>query len=142
MRILKSRLNEFEKRKKADVCLFENSIKSIIPKPYEMKNDKWNLADKDGNTVAHAAAFYHQLPANFSQWEISNKSGWSVAHTAAKNGSLPKDFSQWDIATNTGWTVAHVAAQHGNLPAGFDQWFLCNNYDVSVKAVSEKCWGF
>jgi len=48
--------------------------------------------------------------------ELKDKySGRKVAHVAARYGCLPADFDQWDLADEDGQTVAHVAAAWGHL---------------------------
>jgi hypothetical protein len=85
---------------------------------------RWAYANTEGLTVAHIAAQYCVLPADFEGWDMINEGGWTVAHVAAESGHLPEDFSQWGLAGKDGYTVAHSAASYGHLPADFDQWDL------------------
>ncbi|MHB8355059.1 MAG: hypothetical protein ACYDCF_11575, partial [Burkholderiales bacterium] len=78
---------------------------------------QWDMAEKDGWTVAHIAAEYGHLPADFKQWAMTNNRGWTVAHVAANKGPLPADFKQWDMVNKNGITVAQTAAANGHLPA-------------------------
>jgi hypothetical protein len=72
------------------------------------------------------------LPTGFDRWELADKDGWTVAHIAAWRGHLPDNFDQWDMADKDGATVAHSCARWGHLPAGFDQWGLANNDGLTV----------
>jgi hypothetical protein len=67
--------------------------------------------------VAHAAARWGKLPANFDQWDLACNTplGWTVAHEAASSGTLPRSFDRWDIKTEDGKTVAQVALEEGSL---------------------------
>ena len=64
------------------------------------------------------------LPPDFDGWDLADKDGWTVAHKAAIFGHLPPGFDGWDLADKNGWTVAHAAAGSGHLPPGFDRWDL------------------
>ena len=100
--------------------------------------DQWDLADEDGCTVAHVAAYCGKLPPDFDQWDLANKYGWTVSHIVAKSGNLPPDFDQWDLADDkTGWTVAHAAARSGHLPPDFDRWDLADKNGLTVRQVAE-----
>jgi hypothetical protein len=92
----------------------------------------WHLANKNGFTVAHAAALYGRLPPTFTQWDFASQDGWTVAHLAARAGHLPADFAQWELKDNDGWTVAHVAAGSGYLHQDFDRWHLADNKGWTV----------
>ena len=74
-------------------------------------------------TSHFAAARVGALPERFDHWDLADKNGWTVAHVAAQFGRLPAGFDRWELADQT---VAHVAAQFGRLPAGFDRWGLAN----------------
>jgi hypothetical protein len=82
----------------------------------------WELADKNGWTVAHEAAKYGRLPKGFDQWELTDKDGWTVAHAAARYGHLPETFDRWELADKSGTTVAQVAAKRSDLSKASDQW--------------------
>jgi hypothetical protein len=97
---------------------------------------QWDLANNNGFTVAHEAAFSGYLPCDFDQWDMTNNSGWTVAHMAAEGGNLPCDFDQWKLTTYSGWTVAHSAAESGHLPCDFDQWGLIDNTGTTVADVN------
>jgi hypothetical protein len=89
--------------------------------------NQWDLANKDGWSVAHSAAYCGNLPSHFTQWELmswNNGNSVSVAHVAARWGHLPANFDWWELADNDGWTVAHTAAMGKKLPCHFDQWSL------------------
>ena len=62
-----------------------------------------------------------ELPEGFTDWHLADKNGWTVAHVAAWHGHLPHGFTGLHMADNNGRTVAHVAAQRGHLPACFDE---------------------
>jgi hypothetical protein len=63
----------------------------------------------DGVTVAHYVIFWgHRLPESFDQWDLADKNGSTVAHLAAELGLLPENFDQWDLADNDGETVRDV----------------------------------
>ena len=79
------------------------------------------------------------LPEGFDRWELRDKEGNTVAHVAAEHGHLPKDFNQWELADEDDWTVAHVAAWHGHLPEDFNQWDLADNYGRTVEEVYYGC---
>jgi DNA helicase II / ATP-dependent DNA helicase PcrA len=101
--------------------------------PLPLVFSHWGLSNKDGRTVAHAAARHGHLPADFDRWELAYKDGWTVAHVAAHYGHLPADFDRWELAANIkGTTVAHIAAHYGHLPADFDRWELANTYGCTV----------
>jgi hypothetical protein len=96
-------------------------------------SQEWaRVVDKDGWTVAHAAAERGRLPEGFTRWDIVNKYGRTVAHEAAKFGPLPKGFNRWDLADKNGRTVAHEAVWCGPLPKGFNQWELADKYGRTV----------
>jgi hypothetical protein len=48
--------------------------------------------------------------------------GWTVAHEAAKFGHLPADFSQWELPDKHGDTVAYIALTSDMLPISFNKW--------------------
>ena len=55
------------------------------------------------------AASYGQLPTDFDQWQIADKEGWTIAHEAAYFDHLPLDFDQWDLMDDHfGLTVSEV----------------------------------
>jgi hypothetical protein len=76
------------------------------------------------------------LPVNFNQWELADKYGWSVAHAATENGSLPESFDQWELANVFGLTVAHYAASYRHLPVYFDRWSIHRLSPDSIGHVS------
>jgi|GEM_PF-1912106 len=85
---------------------------------------EWNMADEDGWTVAHFAAYHVNIPEHFD-WQRfgrmrDNIYGETVYHEAASSKCLPQWFDEWDIADNNGKTVAHNAALVRNLPGDFD----------------------
>jgi hypothetical protein len=97
----------------------------------------WDLANKEGWTVAHAAASEGWLPKGFNQWELADCDGWTVAHEAATHGCLPKGFKQWSLATEGGWTVAHAAAGSpdtviDDLFEDFNDWHLADENGWTV----------
>jgi hypothetical protein len=98
--------------------------------------DQWELANKEGYTVAHVAAWGGHLPvlgpADFDRWDLADRDGWTVAHSMVTERELPETFNQWTLANKDGWAVAHVAAQWGHLPKNFDQWGLINNAGMTV----------
>jgi hypothetical protein len=77
-------------------------------------------------------AINQTLPVDFSQWDIANNDGWTVAHWAAWIGDLPDNFTQWDLADKDGWTVAHEAVSYRYIPFDFSQWGLIDNNGLSV----------
>jgi hypothetical protein len=84
--------------------LFEQAREGTLPNGF----DQWDLADNDGRTVAHHAAWHGHLLVEFDRWGLANNVGWTVAHVAAWNGHLPVGFDQWDLADNSGRTVEEV----------------------------------
>lgn len=83
-------------------------------------------------------AKYGHLPADFDKWDLADRDGWTVAHVAAACGHLPADFDKWDITDGRGWTVAHVAAEHGHLPADFDKWDLLKSNNLPADFTTGK----
>ncbi|MDR3152930.1 MAG: hypothetical protein LBW85_01330 [Deltaproteobacteria bacterium] len=100
--------------------------------------DRWELADGNGRTVAHTAADFGTLPKGFNRWELADDDGYTVAHAVTKYERLPKGFAGWDWADKDGWTVAHTAAMHGRLPAGFDRWELVDDDGYTVAHVAAR----
>jgi hypothetical protein len=94
----------------------------------------WALADNNGRTVAHTAAWKGHLPPDFTDWALADRDGTTVAHMAAWFGHLPSAFTGWALADNNGRTVAHAAARTGHLPAGMDRavYKLADNNDWTV----------
>ena len=82
-------------------------------------------------TSHFAAARVGALPERFDHWDLADKNGWTVAHVAAQFGRLPAGFDRWGLANERGWTVAHEAASSGCLPAGFSEWELPETGPVS-----------
>ena len=54
------------------------------------------------------AAGWRHLPKDFNQWELADKDGWTVAHEVAAHGYLPNDFQLWDLTDKEGRTVRKV----------------------------------
>jgi hypothetical protein len=55
------------------------------------------------------------MPDNFDRWELADKDGWTVAHEAASLGKLPPGFSRLDLADNKGRTVAQAGSSKSNM---------------------------
>lgn len=93
---------------------------------------KWDLADKDGWTLAHEAAMYGRLPKKFRNMDrilyLYDKKGMSVIKLCVFRGDLPDGFDNWSYTENEkyGWSLAHVAAFWGTLPKSFDQWRIAD----------------
>jgi hypothetical protein len=49
------------------------------------------------------------LPPGFDQWDLADKDGWTLAHWAVMPGRLPPGFNQWRLADKKGLTVAELA---------------------------------
>lgn len=49
---------------------------------------------------------------DFCHWDLAGKNGWTVAHHAAQCRKLPAGFKHWGLADNKGRTVAEVALAH------------------------------
>ena len=63
----------------------------------------------DRITVAHYVIFWgHRLPEDFDQWDLADKNGDTVAHLAAGLGLLPENFDQWGLVNMDGVTVRDV----------------------------------
>jgi ankyrin repeat protein len=75
--------------------------------------NRWKLADSNGWTIAHVAAYYGGLPEEFKQYWMADVSGTTVAHIAAMNGHLPENFSRWNMAGARGGTVLRSLLRHG-----------------------------
>lgn len=69
--------------------IFEAARKGKLPPDF----DRWDLADKDGWTVAHITAQKHQLPLGFNRWRLVDIAGRSVAQVAEDKNKLPR--SNW-----------------------------------------------
>jgi hypothetical protein len=81
----------------------EQAVNGTLPADF----DHWDLANGDGQTLAHLAAYYSRLPVDFSQWHLANsRRGWAVAHEATATGCLPDNFDQWGL-TSRGMSVLH-----------------------------------
>jgi hypothetical protein len=52
--------------------LFKMARKGTLPADFK----DWDRADKRGLTVAHEAAIWGHLPANFDRWELVSKQYW------------------------------------------------------------------
>lgn len=102
-------MNNEEFQKYADMLLLE------IPIPNDV--DLSARGDEGTETLAHLAATYGQLPADFDQWELLDSNGNTVAHNLAKSwdGQFPDDFEKWDLLDGQGKTVGEVALAHGYL---------------------------
>jgi hypothetical protein len=93
------------------------------------------------SSVAHEAAKYGTLPANFGTgesskaWEMRDHVDRTVAHVAAEYGNLPSNFNQWELATKVGWTVAHEAATMF-IPDSFSKWDMTDMYGISVVMIA------
>jgi hypothetical protein len=106
--------------------------------------DQWELADKDGWTVAHQAAYYGHLHGTSDLWGLADKDGWTVAHVAAHQGhlptDLPADFAYWgSVTVLSGKTVAHMAVRKGYLPVDFNQWDLADSDGWTVAHEAADC---
>lgn len=55
-----------------------------------------------------------RLPPGFTRWDMADKWGLTVAHAAASYGNLPPGFDRWGLADKTGRTVAQVRADSNN----------------------------
>jgi hypothetical protein len=64
--------------------------------------DRWELAYKDGRTVAHVAAWRGHLPPNFDRWELADKDGRTVAQVAYESEHLPDDFPFYGLLKRQG----------------------------------------
>ena len=62
-------------------------------------------------------AMLGKLPKGFDGWDLADKEGWSLAHEAAKWGTLPEGFFQWDLADKNGKTVRQVAEERAKTLA-------------------------
>jgi ribosomal protein S18 acetylase RimI-like enzyme len=58
------------------------------------------------------AAWNNHLPAGFSNWDLADNEGWTVAHEAAFYGHLPEGFDQWGLKDNDGKTVEDVLREN------------------------------
>lgn len=63
--------------------------------------------------MAHEAAADGRLPPDFNQWDLADKNGWTVAHVVAEHGILPPDFNQWSLKGKDGRTVADIIRRKG-----------------------------
>lgn len=82
------------------------------PMPCDVYNF-WHLADENGWTIAHQAAKYRCLPADFRPWDLANENGWTVAHEAAYHGEkFSKNFKGLGWPDNDGVTVQDVANEY------------------------------
>lgn len=63
-------------------------------------------------------AMLGKLPEGFDRWDLADKDGWSLAHEAAKYGTLPEGFDGWDLADKSGRTVRQVADMREALNSG------------------------
>jgi hypothetical protein len=50
-----------------------------------------------------------------NKWDIFDNDGLTIAHAAAKSGRLPQDCDWRELIDVRGETVAHVAAESGSL---------------------------
>jgi hypothetical protein len=90
--------------------LFRQARKGTLPEGF----DRWEPADKYGQTVAHVAARFGNLPEGVDRWDLADEDGWTVAHEAAYYGRLPEGFDRWDLADKNGKTVRDVANDRSN----------------------------
>jgi hypothetical protein len=106
-----------------------------------MRSDYKHKVSDEEYKKACAEASKGNLPWDSPSWALANKEGRTVAHTAAYGGPLPKGFRQWDLADNHGRTVAHTAAKWGTMPKEFHNWDLTDNYGRIVRDVFEASGG-
>jgi len=59
------------------------------------------------------------LPPDFTEWDLADWDGWTIAHEAAYYGHLPKDFQDWDLKDKYGITVEDVIRDSDYLPDDF-----------------------
>lgn len=133
---LKHDLDEFREQQ-GDMATFE-TIVHLMSTGQDLPGafDRWYITDNEGITLAHEAARFGYLPADFKGWAWALPNGGStVAHTAAIYGHLPKDFHNWELADEHGVTVAHVAAEHDTLPNGFNRLGLSTRLGTTVAHV-------
>lgn len=79
-----------------------------------------------------------KLPDDFEGYNLKSSDkdgGWLIAHEAARFNCLPAEFTDYHLTNSSGWSVAHEAALYGSLPAGFQDWHLVNHKQVSVLEV-------
>jgi hypothetical protein len=125
-------------KKKALKRLFGEARAGTLPPEFT----DWPLADKDGYTVAHFAAWSGTLPADIDRaiYKLADKNGTTVAHVAAWRGNLPVDIDRdvYKLANKFGTTVAHLVARYGHFPAdiGRDIYKLTDKYGATVAHVA------
>jgi hypothetical protein len=79
----------------------------------------WLLADHQGWTVAHEAAWHNRLPKDFPHWQSITHDGVSVAevyldrHAHQVHLPLPSCLSFWTARTHTGALIKDLAHERG-----------------------------
>jgi hypothetical protein len=88
------------------------------------------MADKNGWTVAHEAAKYKHIPANFDQWGLLDENGNSVAFVALIMGCIPNNFTQWDTENADGTTMKTFALRSGGYALNvYMAWMSKSGFD-------------
>jgi hypothetical protein len=113
--------------------LFLLARSGLLPKGF----DRWGLADKYGQTVAHVAAEYGHLPEGFDRWELADNDGWTVPQVAAEHSDLSKASDPWGLGDPyRGLNVCYNCPSVNSLPEGFDQWERADNDGKTVAHVA------
>lgn len=105
--------NRFKRDRLAIVALWDNRLPDGF--------NRWDIADADGRTVAHDAAFMGRLPSDFNQWCMRSIHGLTVAHAyLSGGGQFTDDFQYWDLEDSFGKNLFYRALCDKKLPDGFD----------------------
>ena len=109
-----------------------------------LMQNEYDETNDCGETLAHIAAFYGNLPVNWTDkredWLNKSDHGLTVAHIAAVCGTLPTDWTDytndWLNKDNDGYTVAYLAARNGSLPKDWtddpEDWKIQDYADLTI----------
>jgi hypothetical protein len=101
----------------------DDAMQFLVNRSFPVDFNQWAMDYNNvGTTIAHQAAAYDLLPADFTQWGLADDNGWTVAHEASRSFTLPSCFDGWRLTDLKGTSVAETALVFGKLPDSFNEW--------------------